>query len=191
MEASYFENVAIAVWLILASLHFVKSTSARLKRVSASQLHQVDFGSQLLRARHHRGQADQILHFVKSTSVVGESQNSGTWSSALTQTTFHRSTECATSSARAGCGTSDSLHGVRGLRLLDGVFRRERRRKGAAGALTLTRLWTTTVSTSTRTATFEQSGTVGHGASRGPGGILSTRTVLWGRRGAGSRTPGS
>ena len=34
------------------------------------------------------------LHFVKSTSVDSESQTSGTRSSALSQTTFRRSTEC-------------------------------------------------------------------------------------------------
>ena len=63
-------------------------------------------------------------------------------------------TRCRTGS---GCGTSVFLHGVRGLQLLDGVFRRERRRGGAAGVSTLSCLLATTVSTATRAATLRGS----------------------------------
>ena len=68
-----------------------------------------------------------------------------------------RESEVTSSSSRAKHRTSCLLHGVGGLRLPEGVFPTCAGRRGAAEALSLSWLWTTSISTSTCASTLRGS----------------------------------
>ena len=111
--------------------------------------------------------------------------------SALSRATFRWSMGRTISSAMAGCGTYDFLHGARGLRLLDGVFRRERRCDGVAGTRLLPDCGLQQCRPQLGLQLLDGLGpwvTERRGALEG---VFRHEQCCGGRRGAGSRTPGS